>query len=96
MSGDGSLLTHTCFLETYEDLSQKIVSSPKYPSYPSPVTIDMISDRIGVSMDIMVYTVDKITSILMIVLVYLTYYTHSDRMTGKGTFITIYFIYPIM
>ena len=47
-------------------------------------------------MDIMVYTVDKITYILMIVLVYLTYYTHSDRMTGKGSFITIYFIYPIM
>ena len=38
MSGDGSLLTHTCFLEKLKDLSQKIVSSPKHPSYPSPVT----------------------------------------------------------
>ena len=47
-------------------------------------------------MDIMVYTVDKITYILMILLVYLTFYTHSDRMTGKGTFITIYFIYPFL
>ena len=45
MSGDGSLLTHTCFLEKVLNLSQKIVSSPKHPSYPSPVTIDMISDR---------------------------------------------------
>ena len=62
----------------------------------TPVTIDVISDRIGLFMDIMVYTVDKITDILMILLVYLTYYTHSDRMTGKGSFITIYFIYPIM
>ena len=49
MSGDGSLLTHTCFLEKVQDLFQKIVSSPKYPSYPSPVTMDVISDRIGVS-----------------------------------------------
>ena len=47
-------------------------------------------------MDIMVYTVDKINYILMILLVYLTYYTHSDRMTGKGSFITIYFIYPFL
>ena len=38
MSGDGSLLTHTCFLEKVLNLSQKIVSSPKYPSYPSPIT----------------------------------------------------------
>ena len=53
MSGDGSVLTHSCFWETYKDLSQKIVSSPKYPSHPSPVTIDVISDRIGLSMDIM-------------------------------------------
>ena len=45
MSGDGSVLTHTCFLEKLKDLSQKIVSSPKYPSHPSPVTIDVISDR---------------------------------------------------
>ena len=38
MSGDGSVLTHTSFMEKVLNLSQKIVSSPKYPSYPSPVT----------------------------------------------------------
>ena len=36
---------------------------------------------------------DKIDYIRMI---HLTYLTQSDGMTGKGTFITIYFIYPFL
>ena len=38
-------------------------------------------------------TVDTIDCISMIIL---TFYTHSDRMTGKGSFITIYLIYPFL